>query len=222
MATPGFVQLVAPIAEANTATVTVTFTKAVAIGQTIVLICKSGTGHHLVSATDLAGNTWVIDTNLNVAHATVNIIRAYITHAISATGTLTVVFSASTSGGNAVAALQFTGIVPTATGPVTKKTNKSTTLTASITSSTITPTQKATVLVSGVSINATANTATPTPATFTRRFNYNAHKTFAAADWLLSSSAAHHIKWSWSTAATNSLTLIAYKLVNVQSGWWNA
>jgi hypothetical protein len=134
-------------------TTTVTTTTAVPVGEFIVLATRAGGGIVASSITDSGSNVWTKLANSDALQSTVSIWYCTITNSLASSSTITVTYSAATSGNRNVAVWAFDGVTrPTTTHTTARAANPATT----VSPANITPEQYGSLLFTAVGTSQTS------------------------------------------------------------------
>jgi trimeric autotransporter adhesin len=202
-----FVQIVGSASSGSATSLSVIPTVTTRYNDTCIVVVKGSSARNASSVTDTQGNTWSLVTNTSTAD-TISIYIAVMTSPLSPSDTITVTMT-GTANTCAAGIYEYSGIL-TASPIDGTPTSTSVASNTTATSSSVTTTNAADILISAFTLATSQTVAVSSPFT-SRGFIGGSSSTVALADYTPGSTGSYTTTWTWSTATTSAIALIALK-----------
>lgn len=178
---------------------TVSISKAVGVGDFLLLAARAGSGFRVSSVTDSSSNTWTL---LNRTAASLNTTSVYycnVSNALTTSSTVTVNFEGTTA--STIGIWSFDGISkPTITSALANAANVTT-----LNSGTLTVPQYGSLIFSAFSLNNLSTLPTAAPTGYTLLSISGSNQRTIAAYAIAPSMASFGSTWSWVTTSNASI-----------------
>lgn len=192
------------------ATLTLTLTQSVAVGHTVIVVCKGNGGPHASSATDSQGNTYTVDASTSSGN-TVSLLHGAVTTALASGDVITVTMNGT--GGGGIIAADYAGIATSSAvrgTPATSSSGSGTQLLCPA-SGGVATTASSDLLIAGLTTGTTVTSiGASSPFTVRATAPWSAGAVGAIADATPGVSAGTQIQWTWTNSSNSTSALAAY------------